>query len=290
MPIADWNVAMTLISPLGSLDLNDPTSPDGYYVVDNANCKSGPAVRPSADNVPQGNGAILHRGFFGGYLLQMAIQYYADMDTAACATTTPSSETMNDLLMRHLVAILDGGGRLLYQPEGKLARLADQLQLSGTVVDLTEIASGTGVSFTLESQLPYTIDFTQTDTTLDAGTPTQNLVNDGSIGFLPVAKVHGPFSDFTLTNADQLDSGGSPLQIVYDDSLPGAVAVGGGDYIEISFFHNTVYLNGSGASRKAGINILQSDFFPLGVGDNHLTIASMGTAPTTHILWQPAWF
>jgi phage-related protein len=197
---------------------------------------------------------------------------------------------MNDTLMRHLVAMIGGGGRLIYSPVGLNTRIADDLQLSGTVVDLTEVAAGTGVTFTLESQFPYTYDYDQTETVLTAGSPTADLINDGSIPFLPVAKIYGPFDDFVLQNADALDALGNPKQIVYDDTLPGAVAVGGGDYIEISFFHNTVYLNGSGANRKAGINIIESDFFPLVVGDNHLTITSGGTAPDTHILWQPAWF
>ena len=291
MPIADWNVPMILVTPQGQLALNDPTSTDGFYVLDNTNCKSGPSVRATADDVPQGPGSILHAGFLGGYGLQIAIQYFAGTDEAACATSTPSSETMNDLLMRHLGSIESGGGRLIYSPVGKATRLADKLQLFGTSIDVSEAAGQTGVQFTLLSQLAYTFDFEQTATVLDSGTPTQDLVNDGSYPYQPVIQVHGPFDSFILENADALDSSGNPLQIVYDSGLPGASPIGPSDYIEISTFGNTVYLNGDGPSRKAGIDITDSDFWSLVVGDNHVTITGDGSfpAPTTTILWQPAW-
>lgn len=281
---------MIFVTPQGTLALNDDEQVEGLYALDTENCKSGPTTRATADNVPQGDGAILHAGFFGGYGLDLTIQYWAKEDVAACATSDPSSESMNDLMMRHLAAIISGGGRLLYTPEGKATRLLDRLQLEGTIV-VTEAPGATGVQFQLLSELPYTFDFEQTTTTLDAGTPTATLTNDGSIKYLPVIRVHGPFDGFTLENADALDAAGNPLQIVYDSGLPGAVPIGPAEYIEIITFANTVYLNGNGPSRKAGIDIVTSDFFPLVVGDNELTISGDGTGPvpTTDILWQAAW-
>jgi hypothetical protein len=289
VPIADWNCPMILVSPEGNLTLNAYTS-DGGYMLDNANCKSGPAVRATADDVPQGDGGILHAGFLGPYQLDITIQYWAADPSAACATSTPSSETMNDLLMRHLFAMKSGGGRLVYSPVGKATRIADKLQLFGSEITVSEQPGATGVAFTLLSQLPYTFDFEQTETVIDGGSPAV-LSNDGSCSYLPVTKVYGPFDAFAYENADALDQAGNPLQIVYDSGLPGAVPVGPGDYIEINHFANTCYLNGSGASRKAGIAIIESDFWPLVVGDNHVSISGEGTAPApeAHILWQPAW-
>jgi hypothetical protein len=291
MPIADWNVPMTLVTPQGELDLNDVGNAAGGFMLDNQNCKSGPAVRATADNVPQGDGAILHAGFLGGYALTLAIQYWAGDSTAACATSSPTSDTMNDELMRHLASIIDGGGRLLYTPAGKARRLLDRLQLFGDSIDVTETPGATGISFTLLSELPYSFDFEQQLTTIDDGTPTATLTNEGSIKYFPVFQIHGPFSAFILTNHSALDKDGNPLQIVYDADLPGAVPIGPSDYIEIITFENTCYLNGDGPSRKAGIDITTSDFWPLVVGDNDVEIEGEGTGPTptVDILWQSAW-
>jgi hypothetical protein len=96
--------------------------------------------------------------------------------------------------------------------------------------------------------------------------------------------VYGPFDQFVLSNVT------TGLDIVYDDSLPGAVSVASGHYIEIITFANTVYLDGDGPSRKAGIDIRNSDFWQLEVGDNDVEITANSTAPDVDILWQAAWF
>jgi hypothetical protein len=289
MPIADWNVPMTLITPAGELALNDIDNPAGGFMLDNQNCKSGPALRAQADDVPQGDGAIIHAGFLGGYMLTLAIQYWTGTAAAACATSTPTSDQMNDLLMRHLFAMAQGGGRLLYSPPELATRLADKLQLFGSTIDVVETPGATGCTFELLSQLPYTFDFDQQLSVLDSGSPSATLTNDGSIWYYPVIQVYGPFDSFTLTNEDALDQNGDPTSIVYNSGLPGAVAIGPSDYIEINTFENTCYLNGDGPSRKAGIDITASDFWQLVVGDNLIEIDGGTSAPTVHILWQSAW-
>jgi hypothetical protein len=291
MPLADWNVPMILVTPQGELVLNSLEQVEGYYALDSANCKSGPVVRSSADSVPQGDGAILHPGFLGGYAVTLAVQYWAAETVAACATSDPSSDSMNDLLMRHLFAIKDGGGRLLYTPNGKPQRLLDRLALFGDSIDVTETPGMTGVSFQMLSQLPYSFDFTQIETVLDAGTPAATLTNDGSINYMPVVKVFGPTDGFQIVNLSALDQFGNPQRLAYDAGLPGAVPIGAGDYVEFAFFENTAFLNGNGADRMAGVDIVASDFWPLVVGDNAIQITGDGTdpAPETHVLWQSAW-
>ncbi len=291
MPIAEWENLTTLITPEGSLELNrrdvDPGRPIYLTIKDGA--ESGTDVRSTSDPVPQGFGTIWHRGFANGYIVKMAVEYWTlgtgGAPVPATELTDPTAQEMDDLLMRHFRSLFDGGGRILYEPAGLPVRLIDDL-FAIAKPTLSEGQANTSTVLQFGSELPYIIDFTQTTTTLTAGSPTQTLDNTGSAPYYPVFKVHGAFDYFVLENET------TGMQIVYDDSLPGAVSVGGGNYIEIDTFRNTVYLNGDQASRKAGIYIPTSDFWTLEPGDNVVTIAGSGTddGPTTDILWQAAWF
>lgn len=291
MPISDWNCPARLITPEGTLFFNNTAQTEGYYVQIKESCDAGADTRATRSPVPQAGGAILNRGFDDGYLLKLAIAYFAEPDEPACGTTDPTLSEMDDLLMKHLRSILDGGGRYIFTPPGQQERLLDELRLFQRPV--ISVESGlTGVQFTLASPFPYTIDFNQTLTQLDAGSPSAVLVNLGSAPFWPVFKVYGPFDSFQLENADAVDDDGNPMIVLYHDILPGALPVGPGSYVEIDCFRNTVYLNGNGPSRKAGIDIIRSDFFPLVVGNNTITVTGGGSnaAPDVDILWQPAWY
>lgn len=290
MPIAEWESLTELISLEGSLPLNDRdntnglgyylTSKDGGGFLDKA--ASGAGIRSTGDPVPQAGGTIWHRGFENGYLYKIPILYYVDANQPANAFTTPTAQQMDDRLMKHLRSIISGGGRLVYNPQGLAQRIGDSLFYIADT-GLLETDTETGALVQLGSEYPYMIDFTQITTTLTDGSPSATLDNTGSAPFYPVFQVFGPFDDFTLTNTT------TDKAIIYDSSLPGAVPVASGDYIEITTFRNTVYLNGSGAARKAGIDLLNSEFFTLDPGDNTLTITSTGTAPNVNILWQAAW-
>lgn len=282
MPIAEWENLISLVTPQGELLLNTEQA-EGFFLTAKENADSGCDVRATAQGVPQGAGSILHRGFPDGYGLKIPIQYWVDAKTPACATSNPTAQQMDDRLMRHVRSILGGGGRVFYHPAGMAVRLLDQIN-NVAKSPLTEEAGLTGTVLTLASPYPYLINFDQTLTTLTSGSPTATLTNTGSAPFFPVFKVYGSFDDFVLSN---LTTG---MEIAYDDSQPGGAAVVSPDYIEIDTFRNTVYLNGDGASRKAGIVIPTSDFFTLEVGANDLQIASDGTAPNVDVLWQAAWF
>lgn len=289
--IADWNVPMVLVTPEGTLYLNESSQAEGYYVLDKRNCRQTTGIRATRNPVPQAPGAILHRGFTDGALLELAVEYWAGVNETACATSSPTSQSMDDLLLKHLRSILNGGGRLIWTPAGEPVRLLDELRWVETT-QLVEDDGLTGTSFGLASPFPYGIDYTQTLTVLTSSSPTQTLTNTGTAPMYPVFKVYGPFYGFELENASNLDDDGNPLRIVYDSDLPGAVSVAGGHYIEIDTFRNTVYLDGDGASRKAGIDIEASDFWDLIVGDNEVTIsgqAGSNVAPDVDILWQAAW-
>lgn len=291
MPISDWNIPARLITPEGTLYFNNLAQIEGYYVQIKEQCDAGADTRATRNPVPQSGGSILNRSFDDGYVLKLALAYFADYDEPACSTSDPTIAEMDDLLMLHLRSILDGGGRYIFQPAGENERLIDDLQVIERAVISAE--SGlTGVTFTLASPFPYSIDFAQHLTQLNAGSPSATLNNTGTAPFFPVFKIYGPADAWTLQNADDLDDQGNPKKIVYDFALPGAVAIAFGDYVEIDAFRNTVYLNGSGASRKAGISVVSSDFFTLQPGNNTLTITGDASdpAPDVDILWQPAWW
>lgn len=289
--IADWTVPFTLVTDRGTIYFNEPSQTEGYYIIDKGASDEITEIRATRNGVPQNPGSILHRGFYSGVVLNLTLEYWTPGGKPACKTTDPTSQAMDDLLLKNLDAILNGGGRILFTPTGQPQRLIDELRWIGEA-KLTEEDTATTVAFTLASPFPYAIDFEQTLTVLTEASPTDNLINTGTTEFYPVFKIYGPFFGFELTNADNLDDDGNPFKIVYDSDLPGAVSVPGGDYIEIDTFRNTVYLNGDGASRKAGIDIEQSDFFSLVVGNNNLTIVGDGgsnVAPDADVLWQAAW-
>lgn len=288
MPISTWDGPARLITPEGTCYFNEPAQTEGYYIQLKEACDGGADLRATRANVPQSGGSILNLGFDEGYLLKLGLVYQIDPQLDDCERKLSDQD---DFLMLHLRSIESGGGRYIWTPgPGKPERLLDNLQLY--IRPIVTVESGqTGVQFSLASPFPYAVDFTQTLTQLSAGSPSAVLDNTGTAPFFPVFKIYGPFDSFEI-DTDQLDEFGDPMKILYQDILPGAVPVGSGNYIEIDTFRNTAYLNGFGASRKAGISIIQSDFFTLNPGNNTISVSGGGSnpAPDVDILWQAAWY
>ncbi len=111
------------------------------------------------------------------------------------------------------------------------------------------------------------------------------ITNTGNTDFYPVVRVFGATSFFQMFNESVVDLSGNPLVLQYDSGLPGAVAIGGGDYVEFNFFTGTAFLNGSGANRLAGVDMRYSDFFPLIPGDNFLSIVGASALVLSNGSW-----
>jgi hypothetical protein len=143
------------------------------------------------------------------------------------------------------------------------------------------------VTFTLDSQYPYAQDLNQTRTPCADGVLV-NIDNTGSADYLPVFLVNmlnGAVSALAVHNF-QIQNLTTGYQFIYDDALPGADPISaGGHYAEINTFKNTIYLDGSGANLKAGVDELNSEYFGLQVGTNSLLI----TGCDMDVLWAPAW-
>lgn len=282
----EWEVPFQLVTPQGTLLLNDDEQVEGSYLLDKDGCQMGLGIRAEKYPVPQADGDILRRRFTSGYGVTLGIQYWdIGKKKPACVTTTPSSRAMNDTLMRHLRSILNGGGRLLWIPTGQNVRMLDNLHLLESP-NIQEANGLTTCVFTLDTTYPYAQDYTQQVTSFSAGDPEVIINNTGTSPYWPVWKVYGPADNWTILNVTTNE------EIVYNSDLPGAPVIPSGSYAEINTFRNTIYMNGDQQNLKPGIDIELTDFFPLEVGDNDILITGDATeaAPDTDCLWAPAWF
>lgn len=277
MAVPDWTVQFDLTNPYsGTLSLNQET-PTGYYQLDQEGCSLDFDVRSTKDNVPQANGSKLHHRFLTGAEMPLTVQLWETDDQVACDELLAS---MLDRLIGSVRSLLNSGdneGRIAWPVAGNNQRMLDDVRM--LVYPKFVMRGATPiVTFTLDSEYPYAQDLNQTLTTILDGA-TDTLSNTGSADYQPVFKVYGPTSAFTLTN---LTTG---IDFTYDAGLPGAVAIGGGNYAEIDTTRDTIFLNGSGANLKAGVDELASDYWALIVGDNDVTI----TGADVDVLWAPAW-
>jgi hypothetical protein len=295
LSVASWDypIPFQISDVLGTLNINAPltvASGTGLLLLNPQACNTQIALRPPDTNLPQKDGAQLHRRFFGSYQMTLALQFWEGGDSPACDELL---QDMVDEVMKHIRAlanpplwitgpVIAQDPRILWTPSGANQRMLKNVRLSGDIeATITIEQTGiTQVAFIVRSGYPYAMDAAETTTALDA-----TLTNGGSAEFWPVIQVSGPTSGFTITNQSILDDDGNMLAIVYDASQPGASSIAGGNYVEIDLFAETMYLNGSGANMKPGLVMDDSTFFPIGVGANDLTIIGA----TANVLWQNAW-
>lgn len=263
--IGQWEVPFELfVESVGTLTLN--AAEGQRFLLVPAECSARLPVRVTTDDdVPQGDGQIPHRRWRSGYSAHLAVQLWKD-DGPACGADLVE---MLDLLGCYLNPMVRTGtqagspnARLIWTPTGADDRMFDRIQLRAEPFPSLDAGGITKVEFDIDTLLPYYMATTEDDTVI-ALDGSASIVNGGNTDFYPVIRVNGPTSAFTITNNSVLDPFGNPLQIVYDDSLPGADAIGNGDYVEIITFLGTAYLNGNSANLKAGIDMRQSDFWPL---------------------------
>lgn len=282
---AEWDIPFTLTSPSGTLQLNATTG-DRYLLVPQQ-CDMGADVRAETDNVPQGDGSILHHRFETGYHCRLAIQLWVDGAPACDEDLVRMMDTLN-LHVRGLLNAGDNEGRLSWEPSGYPttgARMLDDIRLAER---LTATLSPEGIvvcTFAVDSAYPYAMDLTQTMTSIANG-GSDTLTNEGTTDFYPVVKIFG--------TADRILFGTTTLGavLIWDQTYPGTPTLAGGDYIEFDFFRNTAYLNGDEGNRMSGIDFELTEFFPLEPGGNLVTLAvPVGAGGGTHaeVLWQSAY-
>lgn len=269
---------MSLLTPRGSLQFN-VESGDRYMVVASGSSVAW-TVRGGHDDVPQAHGSIVHPKFRTGLTLTVAVEFWTGIGPAEGAPACGEDlDRMHQTLMLHLNELDDAdSARWFWLPEnyGDL-RLIDNIRIA-SVEPITFPSEQAQMSFSVESPFPYAIDFTEQQTAIpDVGSVT--VTNLGTTEVWPVFRVLGPTSLFVLS------SNTLGQQLVYDASRPGAAAIAAGDYAEIDFFRNTIYLNGDQANLKAGIDVETSDFFTLVPGANDVSLSGA----TATMLWNHAW-
>lgn len=271
-----WDGEFELISPtLGTLLLNHEY-PDGrIYRLNPKRCVGRRGVRANNDNVPQGDGEIFHTRFATGSEMQLAIQLW-DGQEIACDEMLV---TMYDELRGWLWSLLrppDDGGRIVWTPDGKAARLLDALRLR-EIQDPEEDqeTQATEILVLLDSPFPYAISLTETVTSADA-----TLTNAGNVDFYPVFKVYGPTGAWSIQN----NSTGEIY--LYDSSRPGGQAIGGGEYAEIDMFRGgLIYLNGDQDNLKPNVDVEASDILTIAPGGVSYSVFGA----TADVLMHDAW-
>lgn len=277
--VSDWNPPnkFYLTNPFNtSMNFNEQTA-SGIYLLDRSGCSFDIQVRSTTDNVPQADGSILHHRFLTGTQMKLAFVLGETTEIPACDETLELMLQELTGAFRSLLNAGDNAGRLAWDVPGGSIRMLDDVRLA-VYPEFDAGGALPTVTVTIDSQYPYAQNLTQeSDSITDGNTTT--LDNNGTADYFPVFQVQGATSGFTLEN---LTTG---VQFVYDANLPGAVAIGGGDYAEIDTFRNTIFLNGNGANLKAGVDQLNSDYWALVVGENDVTI----TGADVTVLWAPAW-
>ncbi len=293
MPLADWTVPFRLRSSVfaGATELlfNTQTA-SGIYILRHDGCTLNNTVRLQKENVPQEDGAILHRRYVAGMEMVLAIQMWDRPDQIAC---DESLQAMLDDLMGYLYGLLNAGdneGRISWLPAGNSSpysnyRMLDDIRLMTYPAESQGAGSPYEIGVTLDCALPYAEDETQFSPPPPIPGP---VINAGNRPTYPVWKIVGTFTSFTMT-ATFPDT--STAEFSFDGSLNG----GGGavttpDYLEINTFNNTVYLNGSGANRMPGIVMPDSEFFSLPPGTTTIAITYGGGAGGASVgLINAAW-
>lgn len=259
----DWACPFELISPtMGTLPINTPDGEGRIFRLNHKGSVGRRNVRATTDPVPGGDGEIFFDRYATGSEMQLAIQLW-DGGEIACDDVLVD---MYDDLRGFLWSLLrpeDDGGRLVWTPSGKSARLLDAIRLLSLSDPEEESETGAmEITCVLDSPFPYAISLTENVVAL-AGTV--NLPNNGNVDFMPVFKVNGATTDFSIS--------GNGLTYIYDSTRPGASAIGGGDYAEIDMFRGgLIYLNGDGANLKAGVDIELSDILVVPAGGANFTI------------------
>lgn len=298
MPNLEWEVAHTIVSPLGSLDLNvadEDTGriyriqPDGYKIV--------PSLRVTQDNISQADGSVLHPRWKTGLVATIKVSFQIASGADNGADYTPACQAdlreMDDLLALHLNAMrqlsvdANSDQRLLWTPTGygDQRMLVDVQVLSWPDPSFDAQDNECSETFSLETPYPYAIDATEVDTDIDEG-DSATINNPGTATQSPVIRLHGPSTGFTLQNADDLDPQGNPKEVVYDATRLGGTNIPSGHYVEIDFFQGSATLSGgSGLDVIASLDPELTDFFGMLPGDNDISV--IGASAT--VLSNPAW-
>jgi hypothetical protein len=288
MPLLQWDQVMEIISPAGSIFLNQDIGDGKKLLVNHRKSVGRRLVRAARDHIPQGDGEIFHDRYATGYEMQVCVRFMQGDDPACDEALCEMRDELYGILWSLLRPTGDGG-RLAWAsycaPSRRMLDAARLLSISDPEEDAEEGA--TEVTFVLDSPFPYAITEAQDVTTFSG---TQTVPNDGNVEFWPVIKVHASGTDcgaFTL-ESDIPDEFGNNLLIEFDSSYSG-VAISAGSYGEIDTFRGTMFEDGNGADLSGGLVAISSDFFPIKSGGTSVSAIGAGGFSSAEFLTNDAW-
>jgi hypothetical protein len=278
--VPDWSPPnqFDLTSPHGNLVFNVPTTVGGMpclFVLNMEACKFRIGVRDTSQNVPQSDGGILHSRFLTKTEIDLSISLWEDDDNAACDELLALMVDALSGAFRSLLNAGDNAGRLAWEvaggssPTSTLRMLDDCRLLVYPDYDEADVAHKT-ITATIDSAFPYAQDLTPIFTSIAAG-DTEVLANTGTAAYFPVIRVAGPAAGFSITIGTQ--------------SMTFVNAIGGGDFVEVNTFNNTIFLNGDEDDELNGLDVLNSVFPVLEPGSNTVQMFDADAV----IEWAPAY-
>jgi hypothetical protein len=298
VPNIEWDVAMSLHTPGGNVDINTTTG--RRYIVQSDTYKIVPGLRLTDDNISQQDGSVPHPRYKTGMVATMRLAFYVNAD-ADTETQSPDSQSMPACAtdLREMYEALSGAldsikkftaaeQRYIWTPSGYADdRMLDQIIVAAWFEPQYDLdGTEASVTFAIETPFPYALDLTQQSTEVFNGSGAGTTVTqNGNTGFWPVIEVPGFATDFTITNYNDLDDEGNPKAIVFDSSLPGGLPIPGGHFAEIDCFRGTIFEDGDGANLIGSLDPTATDFWQLQPGPNLISIVGADCT----ILWNNAW-
>jgi hypothetical protein len=261
MPTVEWDIPFEIQSPTaGDLTLNGPDTGQ-RYLLNAKRCVARRRIRAETTPIPQGDGEIFHDRYANGIEMQLAVQLWDGTeiacDQALCEMRDELYGIVWSLLRPGGPVFTQSGGRVVWTPSCPTGnRMLDAVRLLSIDDPGEDSETGaTEITFVLDSPFPYAVSETQTVENLNglAG----SVTNNGNVEFWPVIKVY--------TDGVTIVNNTTEFEInLYSGCL------GGGSYIEIETFRNTMYVDGDQANAKPCLDPTLTDFFPIVPGVNQI--------------------
>lgn len=288
--MAEVAIPITLTTTTGSVSFN-PQAGWGYVLSD-VQGMDFPSLRTTIEPVPQRDGEVVYSTFKGGrhFTLQGYIRFTGD--------DLSDRRVLEDTLRATVNGAVHEDATLTFTPSGASTRQMTvrleaplQIQSSGFIKQfMIGLVAADPVIY---SDFEYTLSSTDLDSTATGGSltfpftlPTSFgdynapgeliITNGGNADVSPVIRIYGGLTDPTIVH----------MNTQKNVSLVGTVQPG--DFWELDFKNETIYLNGDRTLALIGkLDVANSEFFTLLAGDNTLRIS--GTSPDSSAYGQVIW-
>lgn len=250
---------------------------NGYIMQFISGMHSAPYRNP-VDDRPHKHGGIVHKFWHRAKFFTL---------TGLVVATTPEyRQLLNDELVAYVHSAMQDDSRYFFKPAGGVTRFItvrnydapDILGPAGSPGGSPGgIAAPKQYAAEFVAAFPFAQTYTERDETVALG-DSVFVPNDGTREAWPVFRIHGRLDAFTIDNG------------VYQIQWESADDIGAAQYLEINMYDETMYINGNGSNRLAGMVDEVSDFFSIPPGGATVTFIGTGdSSPTCDILSNDTW-